>query len=215
MALVEAQEASRMKSAFLANMSHEIRTPMNGVIGHARPAARHRPRRRSSATTPRRWRARPRACCRSSTTCSTSPRSRPASSTLEMQDFDLRVTRRRRRRHCSPAAPHEKGVELIMHFDADAARRRDRRPAAPAPDPVEPGRPTPSSSPSGGEVVVRVRNAEARDSVRFEVARHRHRHRRRSSRRSCSSRSRRPTRRRRAATAAPASASRSAGNSSS
>ena len=30
---VEAQEASRAKSAFLANMSHEIRTPMNGVLG--------------------------------------------------------------------------------------------------------------------------------------------------------------------------------------
>ncbi len=32
-ALAEATEASRLKSAFLANMSHEIRTPMNGVMG--------------------------------------------------------------------------------------------------------------------------------------------------------------------------------------
>ncbi len=31
--LVEAQQATRAKSAFLANMSHEIRTPMNGVVG--------------------------------------------------------------------------------------------------------------------------------------------------------------------------------------
>lgn len=32
---IEAEEATRAKSAFLANMSHEIRTPMNGVLGFA------------------------------------------------------------------------------------------------------------------------------------------------------------------------------------
>ncbi len=32
-ALLKAQEATKLKSRFLANMSHEIRTPMNGVIG--------------------------------------------------------------------------------------------------------------------------------------------------------------------------------------
>ncbi|HSQ45604.1 MAG TPA: PAS domain S-box protein [Lutibacter sp.] len=32
-ALIQAQESDRLKSAFLANMSHEIRTPMNGIIG--------------------------------------------------------------------------------------------------------------------------------------------------------------------------------------
>lgn len=32
-ALIQAMESDRLKSAFLANMSHEIRTPMNGIIG--------------------------------------------------------------------------------------------------------------------------------------------------------------------------------------
>jgi PAS domain S-box-containing protein len=32
---LEAEEASRMKSAMLANMSHEIRTPLTGIIGFA------------------------------------------------------------------------------------------------------------------------------------------------------------------------------------
>jgi signal transduction histidine kinase/ActR/RegA family two-component response regulator len=33
LAMEQAEQASRAKSAFLANMSHEIRTPMNGILG--------------------------------------------------------------------------------------------------------------------------------------------------------------------------------------
>ncbi|BAX78609.1 ABC transporter substrate-binding protein [Labilibaculum antarcticum] len=33
LALQQAEESDRLKSAFLANMSHEIRTPMNGILG--------------------------------------------------------------------------------------------------------------------------------------------------------------------------------------
>lgn len=35
LALEQAEEVSRLKSAFLANVSHEIRTPLNGIIGLA------------------------------------------------------------------------------------------------------------------------------------------------------------------------------------
>src|SRR5262249_6840047 len=34
-ARVEAESASRTKSAFLANMSHELRTPLNAIIGYS------------------------------------------------------------------------------------------------------------------------------------------------------------------------------------
>jgi PAS domain S-box-containing protein len=76
-ARVAAEAASQAKSDFLANMSHEIRTPMSGALGMLNLLLRTEltPRQHdyaSKARTPRR------PCWASSTTCWTSPRSRPA-----------------------------------------------------------------------------------------------------------------------------------------
>ena len=40
-AKLNAEVASKAKSAFLFNMSHDIRTPMNAIIGYADLASRH------------------------------------------------------------------------------------------------------------------------------------------------------------------------------
>ena len=85
-----ANTANVLKTQFLANMSHEIRTPLNGVLGMAQV---HGQRRRSTpaqreppAGHPPVRRGR---CWRSSTTCWTSPRSRPASSNSSDERFEL------------------------------------------------------------------------------------------------------------------------------
>jgi hypothetical protein len=74
-----AEDATRQKSEFLANMSHEMRTPLAGVIGMLGFALRDGHCRTTRASRSCAARPMPSRCWRSSTTCSTSPRSRPAS----------------------------------------------------------------------------------------------------------------------------------------
>ena len=173
-----ALESARMKSEFLANMSHEIRTPMNGVLGMTRAAARHRARPPSSAIAPRPPSAPPRRCSRSSTTCSTSRRSRPAGSTS--------------RRSTSTSANTLEDVTGLLGDRAVAKGLELGEPGATGDAVARAGRPGPASPGAGQPRRQRdqVHRARARSSlrarpesdrndglvVRFEVTRHRDRH---------------------------------------
>jgi signal transduction histidine kinase len=81
--LVRAKEgadaANRAKSVFLANMSHELRTPLNAILGYTQILLKDQElsdknRERLSVVGQS-----GRTCSRSSTRCSTSRRSKPAS----------------------------------------------------------------------------------------------------------------------------------------
>ena len=130
--------------------------------GHDRAAARHRPRRTSSATIAETVQASADvAAARSSTTSSTSPRSRPASSTSRPSTSTCARVDRGRRPRCWPPAPTE-GLELRgRRRPGRAGDGRATRGGSARSSPTSSA--TPSSSPTRGEV---TRPGRARPSRR-------------------------------------------------
>jgi PAS domain S-box-containing protein len=197
----QAESANEAKSVFLANMSHEIRTPMNAILGFTHLLRRDAT---SSLDIDRldKIDAAASTCCRSSTTFSISPRSRPARSSLNRTT--LRPGRARPRGYADRRQRDRQGPGGARRHRPDAAL------AAWRPDPAAPG--LAQLCRQRGEVHrERLRDPAcppARggryplpDPLRGRGYRHRHRP---MSCRSSSRHSSRPTRRPPASSAAPA-----------
>ena len=163
-----ARETERLKDEFFALVSHELRTPLTSIIGYLELVLEDEEELGpTSAPLPRGDRAQRRAaCCAWSATCSSSPRSRPASS---------RSTRRGRSTCAALAASRVQAAPPARR--ARAASRWRSRPARRQPA----GRPRPAGqvldnlvsnalkfTPAGGRVDVRLRGDG--DSASIEVA---------------------------------------------